>query len=352
MFKAYPSIVNYYQARSVQEFADIVPAGELCHFTEKVHGANLQIYINRDTLEITPARRGAMLTSGESFNGAWEMVKEQADKFKTLVRIAIASPEDHPDAVAFIVCGEICGGEYPGVKLDKPVSLVQKGVHYSPHHVFYAFDVCSQDKDGNVRFFDWTRATQMLDEAGIFRAQTLHTMTAQELVDELTQHNCIRHIPATFESTIGERLGLPRLPSNVAEGYVIKPNTTYFGGNGSRLIFKYKSDKFAEKAEAPKASKPKAFDTELEELWSIVKADFMTPDALRNRLACVTSKVPELVLTEAKHRGALLKELAMDVMKEVNSMHVGRTPATVSGVQKRVFTECGKFLQAEATRAV
>lgn len=344
MFSAYPSITNHYQARFIRILESLidsgrVPADEPFYFTEKVHGANLQIYIGEDG--IRPARRNALLNDGESFNGAWELVDELRPK---LLELRTAVLREHPTAKVVIVCGELCGGEYPGVKPIKPVSRVQTGVFYSPDHVFYAFDIAIQSENGDVTFLDWNQASAMLSAVELFRATTDGVMTAKDLVTELVQHNTIRHIPSTFESTIPARLGLPSLPSNVAEGYVIRPNKTYFDRDGgSRIIFKYKSSKFAEKTGNP-APPTKAFDSELEQAWAIIKGEFLGEEQLRNRLACITSK-GELRLDEPKQRGALLTALATDVMVEAKSSHT-ITPA----IQKRVFAECGKFLQSEATR--
>jgi len=409
-FTKYNSIENHYQTYAVERFSKIVPPHEICVFKEKVHGSNLQVIIDQN-LNVVPAKRSGLIGADEGFYGAQELIERLKPKFIKAYQLIQAlngtkivtgvesGAESGADSGAdsgvgsrlydippvISICGEIFGGAYPGSEPIKPVKAVQKGVYYAPDIHFYAFDIrllfdgttaeatetpevsveaevdatataeaeaseelnADEKKDKLQSYLPWSVATKILTEADIFQAEVLASMEARDLIKAFREHNCVPDFPAKFLTTIPRRLGLPSLPDNWAEGYVICPDNFYCDKNGSRQIFKYKNDTFAESV-PQKPVKPKTVDPEFEEIWNSVEDTFLVEDYLKNRLTNVLSH-EGLELTDNKFRGQIIKLLLNDLISETQKSFPNLSKLHEKELIKKLGGRCGPFVQKCAT---
>lgn len=340
-FVKYNSLENHYQRKAVQAFAKHVPKDELCYLTEKVHGANVQIFVSDDGLRI--ARRTDFLAPNENFNSVQKIVDSMQEQFRKVLRLARVLIS--PDVEEVSVCAEVFGGEYPGLK--STVSRVQKGVFYSNDCHLYAFDLrlFYKGKEYTAEtdpapYAEWNEFCTIMDDADIFRAQALATMFAEDVCNELTEHNKLLAHDPKFLSTIPGRLGHHEIPNNWSEGYVIRPRQSHFDDWGNRMIFKYKNPDFSEVAHAPAPTKEK--DDTLEKQWISVVQEFFDDKALRNRLANVLSKESSWDLTDNKIRSQIIKALATDVADDVTKTYGDLLDH--KKLSKKIYGECGKFI--------
>lgn len=224
----YESFENHYEC-----FGKEVPNDEECVFTEKVDGANVQVYVGRNGL-LKIARRGDFLAGGEDFHGIRDIVERSRAKFEGVYRYLESVMVPEPDMVS--VCGEVFGGgAYPGHLANEP--CVTDSVRYGPRRGFYAFDIRLMS-DSGVFYLPWELFCEVIDRVGLFRAEALHTMKAGDVVKSLVEHNCIPSISPMFETTLPIRLGY-KPTGDLAEGYVIRPRRSRFSANGTRLMLEY-----------------------------------------------------------------------------------------------------------------
>lgn len=295
-FVKYHSLENHYQSRAVDAMAAAVPAEEMCVLTEKVHGANVGVFVAGDST-IRIGRRNGFLAENESFHGIQAIVDDARDAFVTVAKLAREECKAAETAVV-VVYGEVFGGN------------VQPGVFYSSERGFYAFDVAVGEPQ---QFLDWASFARILDAARLFRSQALAFMPCGDIVRDLRSPlKWLTDLPPVFESTIPERLGQQQRPAkNYAEGYVIKPTRSFYDVYGARIVLKYKNPAFAEVAAT--AVMPKSDDA----VWQQIETTYLADAALRNRLQAVCSKDATLQVGDVKVRGRLVKALANDVIDEI-----------------------------------
>eukprot|EP00731_Ephydatia_muelleri_P022493 Em0015g76a len=210
---------------------------------EKVHGANFSFTVQRDC-SVLVAKRGSVLTEKEDFFGVWRqkgLVDEEREKAK---RVFLAAVRELKDALtAVTIYGELFGGHYPHPSVASCVGVVpvQRAVAYCPGLNFYAYDIAVIYEVGRREYLDYDMCAQLFQEAGFLYATPLCTGTLQQMLN----------YPLGFATTLPQRLGLPSLPCNVAEGIVVRPireTVLMTATKGpSRVIFKRKVEQFAEK---------------------------------------------------------------------------------------------------------
>jgi hypothetical protein len=115
----------------------------------------------------------------------------------------------------FSIYGEYFGGNWP---LEHPLNIkggpkaVQKGIHYTPHHEFFAFDIFVTNSESAY----WV---DVLDIQLLLK-DLIPTVPiyVQGIFDEVFD------VKIEIDSTIPELLGFPKLEKNLIEGMVIRPN--------------------------------------------------------------------------------------------------------------------------------
>ena len=195
----------------------------------------------------------------------------------------------------------------PDVQRIGRLTLIQKGVFYTPGHEFYGFDIYVFTKDGGY-YLSVDETNALFESEGFFYARSIFT----GLLDD-----CLKY-PNQFQSKIAEWLGLPAIEDNVCEGIVIRPVTPYYLRTGSRALIKSKNEKFAEKKSVKRRNKqlePEVENSkELTEMLTLVES-FVN----ENRLANVVSHIGEIHIPA--DLGKLIKEMSYDVVEDFLKEH-------------------------------
>jgi Rnl2 family RNA ligase len=301
MFKKYNSIENTYREKATEQVYLHDYGNDVFIVQEKVHGANFSFITGGNTIQV--AKRTSLIAEGENFNN-YEYVH---NKYETAIKALFKLVKiDFPKTEIMTVFGELFGGSYEHKEVEKINGMVriQKGVFYSPENDFYAFDICLDHK----QYLDVTIANKYFKEVEMFYAKTLFAGTFNE---------CMSY-PNDFESKVHEWLGLPTIEDNICEGTIIKPLVSKRFGNGQRVIFKNKNEKWSEKSHVrrSKVSKPSATsvlsDTEKELMNTLLSY------VNENRLMNVQSKLGEF---SPKQTGKTIGLLAKDALEDFVKDH-------------------------------
>lgn len=302
-FKKYSSIENHFNREFMEHVAEQMPQDLQYVVQEKVHGANTSFLC--DGNEVKFAKRTSVLADNEKFYDYPELLEAYKDKVISLFsRVKV----QHPEVVTISVFGEMFGGLYPhnDVKINRQLSLIQKGVCYTPEHEFYGFDIYLSDGE-NGWYLPVDEVNEIFEAEGFFYAKTLKRGTLAE---------CLKY-PNAFPSKISEWLGLPAIEDNICEGIVIRPVTPMYLRNGSRVLIKSKNERFAEKKSIKKRNKlfaePVPYSDELKALVGEVDA-YVT----ENRLINVVSHIGEVYVPKdfGKIMGLFSKDILEDCLKE------------------------------------
>ncbi len=282
--------------------------------TEKIHGANFSFIT--DGQSVRCAKRKALLEPGESFFAHERLLKRLKDRIIDCHHEVIAR-EPEASCVHFVqIYGEIFGGSYPhpDVPAVSGVQPVQTGVWYSPDIEFCGFDVAFVDTDGVHRYLNFTAAREVLEAAGVLAVELLATGLLTEALD----------YPVGFDSTIPEKLRLPPIQDNLAEGVVIKPLELIMVQTRkglARPLLKKKNAAFAEderfhQAKRWSAPDPGAATYALDVLeWHVLAM------LNENRLHSVRSKLGPVAPGDHDGRSALEELVIDDVWDQLESDH-------------------------------
>ena len=229
------------------------------------------------------------------------------------------------------VFGEMFGGTYPhkDVQPNRKLSLIQKGVCYTPEHEFYGFDIYVINDDGG-RYLPVDEVNELFDKHGFFYARTLFKGTLGE---------CLKY-PNAFQSKIAEWLGFPAIEDNICEGIVIRPVVPMYLRNGSRVLIKSKNKRFAEKKSVKKRNKlfaePVPYSEALKALIPEVEA-YVT----EQRLANVVSHIGEVHVP--KDFGKIMGLFSKDVLEDFLKEHGGEYGCLEKSEQKLLNKELNKL---------
>ena len=303
-FKKYSSIENHFYKDYLDQVREQVPADMQWVVQEKVHGTNTSFLCDGNDVKF--AKRTSILEDDEKFYDYQEILEEYRGKVLSLYRRVC----QHQEGVESIsVFGELFGGTYPHPDVQRigRLTLIQKGVFYTPGHEFYGFDIYVFTKDsGYYLSVDETNA--LFEAEGFFYARSLFTGSLDD---------CLKH-PNQFQSKIAEWLGLPAIEDNVCEGIVIRTVTPYYLRTGSRALIKSKNEKFAErksiKRRTMQLEQQVEYSKELTEMLTLVDS-FVN----ENRLANVVSHIGEVQIP--RDLGKLIKEMSYDVVEDFLKEH-------------------------------
>jgi Rnl2 family RNA ligase len=297
--KKYSSIENTYRDKFMDLIREEGKDGGEWVVTEKVHGGQFSIYY--DGSEIQASTRTTFLTEDIDFFNWKKVLEDNRDK---VIKLYDILKSENKDISVVIVYGELFGGSYPhpDVAKVKNAKRLQKGVHYHPDNLFYAFDI---RVDGKYLTVD--EANRLFEQAGLFYAKPLFRGPLEE---------CVKH-PDDFLSKISQWLDLPPIEDNIAEGVVLKPVDPRFLNIGDRVILKSKNEKFKER-KAKKKRPPKKQDAPLSEEALKLQQEIESL-VTENRLQNVLSKRGELPYPVPKDLfGQVMKEFSADIWEEFN----------------------------------
>jgi len=239
MFKKYNSIENTYREEFLEKIKGHGFWNETYVVQEKVHGANLSFW-TVDGINFYTAKRTANLTVEDKFFNHQTVLDSLQVNLQNIWKSLI---NKFPDLKQMTVFGELIGGFYPHpeVKADSKAVKVQKGVAYSPHNSFYAFDILINLET----YLDVDITNTLFEQENILYAKTLFSGSLEQ---------CLNHSNA-FDSTIPQELKLPKITPNICEGVIIKPFKTKHFNNGLRVILKNKNENWSEKKKFGKSIK-------------------------------------------------------------------------------------------------
>jgi Rnl2 family RNA ligase len=214
-----------------QRFGDGPLPGGSWVAEEKVHGAHLSLVSDGRTTR-AGGRRGLLDEDRlETFFGV-------ARLWPVLATAAAAAARAAGQDV--ILYGELAGGGYPHPQVPpvEDIGPVQTGVWYSPDLVWLAFDGAVSTSSGTC----WMGRAELADLlAGV-------GLECVPLVGQGPRQK-LRELPVDFPTLVPGTLGLPELPGNRAEGYVLKPAGSWdTSERGPRPVLKVKHPDFAEDA--------------------------------------------------------------------------------------------------------
>lgn len=326
-FKKYSSIENSFNREFMERVMAEMPADLEYVVQEKVHGANTSFLC--DGNEVKFAKRTSVLAEGENFYEYALLLDTYKDRVLSLYGKVKAK---YPEITHISVFGEMFGGRYPhdDVKVSHKLSLIQKGVCYTPEHEFYGFDIYLF-QDENNRFLPVDEVNKLFEAEGFFYAKTLFRGTLAE---------CLKY-PNAFESKIAEWLGLPAIEDNICEGVVIRPVEPMYLRNGSRVLIKNKNERFSEKKSAKTRNKlfaePVPYSEALKALLPEVEV-YVT----ENRLSNVVSHIGEVHFPKdfGKVMGLFSKDALDDFLKEHGSAYTALDKCEQKSLNKELNKLC------------
>ncbi|MFE6055203.1 RNA ligase family protein [Kitasatospora sp. NPDC056446] len=216
------------------------PGGREWVAAEKVHGAHFAVVCEGTSVRAAKRRE---LLDDEGLDGffgvsrIWPALAVAAARCADAIRLR----EGRDPSAVVTVYGELAGGRYPHPEVPAlaGVGPVQTGVWYAPGLRWLPFDATVETPEGR-----WWTADRTLRAAA-------HTagLTCAPLLGHGTPHT-LHDLPVCFPSRVPALLGLPELPDNLAEGYVLKPAGEWqeSGAPGAvpRPLVKVKQQAFAE----------------------------------------------------------------------------------------------------------
>jgi Rnl2 family RNA ligase len=295
IFKTYNSIENAYQTRVIDQIRMQGFWDEVFIVQEKVHGANFSFFTDGNEIKI--GKRTAFIEKDEKFFNAHQILERYR---KNVIQVFEKVKKIHSDVETIVIYGELFGGGYKHKEVEpvKDAVKVQKGIDYTPHNEFYAFDI----KLNGTTYLDTDLANEIFEETGFFYAKILFQGTLEEALK----------FPNDFDSKIPVWLGLPKIESNMCEGTIVKTLKTRYFGNGSRVILKNKNEKWTEKSKMVKKDRPVQkevnFSEKAQNIWEEIKKYATT-----NRLNNVISKIGEF---EPKMIGKVIGFFAKDILED------------------------------------
>lgn len=331
-FYKYPSIENSYREEFVDKiklngYADI----QYC-ITEKIHGSNTQIDYNRKTGEFEYCKRTCPIEQGESCYNVQKCFEEIKESVVDLADYL--APTVRGDLETVKVFGEVFGGYYPHpeVAKDHHASKVQKGVYYSPHNQWKAFDI-AYTLVGDERVF-FLSAEDFFLACGAVDIDPVPLLAVTNNLQEALDYK------NDGESVVYEHYGLPKLlDKNIMEGVVIKPWKVDLWLGQHRIVLKNKNEIFSEKSHEKKVN----IQVEVPE---IVKQAIQEISAYvtENRVHNVISHLGEVSVEDfGKVLGLSSKDALDDYKKDFGTLNL---------MQKQEEKMVTKHLQCEMAKIV
>ena len=301
MFKKYSSIENTYRDEFLEKIKSHGFWEDEFVVQEKVHGANLS-YWTTNGKDFYSAKRTSQLLVDEKFYNHQLILEAIKPKLENIWLDLVSEITDLKQLTVF---GEIIGGDYPHqeVAADKKAIMVQKGIFYSPHNHFYAFDILVNSET----YLDVDVANHHFAKQALLYAKTIFKGGIKE---------CLEY-PNDFNSTLPQEFNLPDLTPNIVEGVVIKPAKTRHFNSGSRVILKNKNEKWSENKKYHKVIKQ---EDELSDKVVKLQEAILTY-VTENRLNNVVSKIGEISEKDfGKILGMFNKDVIEDFLKDYHQL--------------------------------
>ncbi len=279
---------------------------------EKVHGANFAFHWFQETNNIKYAKRNSFIEENDDFFGYKEILPNTLSKIEFIIQIL--NQKYNNELSQIIIFGELFGGIYPNMKTK--AKAVQKGVFYSPHLHFYAFDIYIKKNNEESYFLDYEHCCIIFEMAHILYAKPLQIY--ENIEDALTH-------PIYYDSTIPEALGLCKLENNKAEGIIIRNmanidknifNEMEYKKIGQKVMIKLKIPEFMETQVESKVkhnTNKDNNDNDILEIWKNKAKSHMTKNRLQNAISKIGT------LNESTHNQIFTLYIE-DILEEINAL--------------------------------
>lgn len=304
-FKAYPKMSRADNTALIQNLDRLGGLDAETVVQEKIHGANLSFWTDGDTVRV--AKRSALLKPGEAFFTAQQALETHAEPVRDLLGRLRAADSSVRQLGLY---GELFGGHYPhpDVAPDPDAELIQKGIAYTPHNVFVAFDAWIT----GGRWVAPDRLGELLEACGI---QSAPIIARGALGD------CLHH-PTAFPTAWPARFGLPPLDDNVCEGVILRTLGPPTPQHAKRLILKHKNRVWSEHQGAPDTLKRDRRLRKLRKLGpdAVLAWEVLSGATCLSRLHNVRSRLGVLDYRGLKRAQRALRE---DVFDALNEDHPG-----------------------------
>lgn len=293
-FAKYPSIENLYRATDILQCK--------CVITEKLHGTNVRFMYD-------PDNGGLVLGSRENV-----IYKDgyRAGELYGFTDYALKNVElylkERPKYHKYVFYGEFYG------------SSIQKGVKYAEEKEMRVFDI----RDPNEDFLDWDKVMQACEDIGFKYVPVIDIGVFDISYLESIRDNI---------SFVGKLNGFTD-ENNIGEGIVLKPVKMQRNRQGEWWMAKYKSEKWAENAKAPKV---KSVDPA--KLEAVEKArEFAKQVVTMGRVSTIIDHITRNGNSELdmKRTPEFVRELVADVMKEHASVYEGMSKNDINLYNKEV----------------
>ncbi|MEU3565946.1 RNA ligase family protein [Kitasatospora sp. NPDC006786] len=299
---------------------------------EKVHGAHFAVVCEGGS--VRAAKRRELLDDEglDAFFGVsriWPELSVAAARFAAAVRGTRDGAAVRGDgAAAVTIYGELAGGRYPhpGVPAAPGVDPVQTGVWYAPGLRWLPFDATVETAEGRRWIADRTlRAAAR--SAGLTCVPLLGHGPLTTLHD----------LPVRYPTRVPALFGLPELPDNLAEGYVLKPAGEWHESGPARPLVKVKQQAFAEddRYDGARPYLPPPRGAAGVPAWLLVQASALLTPA---RAAAAVSKLGPRTVEDA-----VAEEIAADVAEELAEA-VGGLEADVLAALRRALAPGARTL--------
>ena len=331
LFYKYPSMENTYREEIIEKIRSHGYENVQYCVTEKIHGSNTQIDYNYKTGEFEYGKRTCPIEQGEACYNVQKLFEQIKDSIVDLAHYLAPTVKDELETIK--VYGEVFGGSYPhpDVQKDNHASKVQKGVFYSPHNQWKAFDIAYTLTDDERVYFLCSE-----DFFLACNAVGINTVPLLKIVPNLTS---ALEYPNDNESVVYSHYSLPKLENNIMEGVVIKPWKTDAWIGQMRVVLKNKNDKFKEKSREKKA------DIHIEVPDTVKKAmEEISEYITENRVNNVISHLGEVTIKDfGKVLGLSSKDALDDYKKEYGTLNL---------LEKKEEKMVTKYLQSEMSNIV
>ncbi|WP_316527190.1 RNA ligase family protein [Kitasatospora brasiliensis] len=286
---------------------------------EKVHGAHFAVVCEGGSVRAAKRRE---LLDDEGLDGffgvsrIWPELSVAAARFAALLGETLretpretsgeapreTSRETWGSDATVTIYGELAGGRYPHpeVPASPGVEPVQTGVWYAPGLRWLPFDATVETPEGRWWIADRTLRT-VARAAGLTCVPLLGRGPLTVLHD----------LPVRYPSRVPTLFGLPELPGNLAEGYVLKPAGEWRESAAARPLVKVKQQAFAEddRYDGARPYLPPPEGAAGVPAWLLVQASALLTPA---RAAAAVSKLGPRTPAEA-----VAAEIAQDVAEEL-----------------------------------
>jgi hypothetical protein len=237
------------------------------YITEKIHGTNYSFICNG--IDVIPCKRSSIITENTSFFNH-NIIFNRYKKYVLVLFEELKKKYDNLQQIQLY--GELFGGNYNGKTAASHVKI-QKNVNYHNENQFMAYDLYITLKDVPIKEDsikediikedpakevsikediikeDTNKKSFYMDFCDLIEIIKLTKIKLVPIINCDTLENVLKYNPK-FESIVYTYYGLPMLPNNYAEGYVIKPEREktimMYRDKLERFIFKFKNPDFLE----------------------------------------------------------------------------------------------------------